>query len=132
MKDFQFWIVKGGKLVPYRRLGECNRCGDCCQVQIHVRARAWTESEKSRSLPEGVEDWADWEGWSVFRSQGLVWAMWYRKGRAKSNCEALKDGNRCKFHGRAEMRALCRYWPLNPRHLMWFPNCSYKIEKAPA
>ena len=70
-----FWGVVDGKLVCYKRSGECNQCGDCCKAGITYQSEIGSAVEQHADTEKSVEDgdWTKREGWAIFKAQGIWW-----------------------------------------------------------
>lgn len=133
-KPTVFWIVEDGVLVEYRRSGECKRCGQCCcGVTInYTEGMQFVSSEKGEEKQQDLE-WSEYEGYSVFRAQGLWW--YFRTNSIEENaedrCEALSAEGQCEDWGDPErFKPICRYWPYHPKDLEHFPDCGFSFEKV--
>ena len=119
-----FWIVKDGKLVEYERLGECQRCGGCCCTFLITCKIAAFASESSI----GDFDWSDYEGFSVFYSQRLIWYMEFRVEEEKQACTDFEGA--CTIWMQDDFPAICRYWPVHPDNLKHFPDCGFSFREV--
>lgn len=144
MTTRSFWAVEEGKLICYKRSGECNKCGDCCKGGIFYQSEIGHAVEQHVEREEGLED-ADWtkrEGWAIFAAQGIWW--YFKVGRNLKSvpaeaepgtepdypgCGSLADGQ-CEKWMEEDFRPICRYWPFLPEHLEWFPSCSFEFEEV--
>ena len=138
-----FWTVEEGKLVCYKRSGECNQCGDCCKAGIFYRMEvqfATRSHEKTETKIED-EDWTGREGWSIFKAQGIWWYLKIHLPEEKPDhsCGDLEEEKgpsggtikaTCKSWQDETFRPICRYWPFLPEHLEWFPFCSFTFEEV--
>jgi Fe-S-cluster containining protein len=121
-----FWIVENGKLVEYERLGECNRCGKCCNTKcISFTLGAYSEGPSDKAEDY---DWSDYEGYSIFRAQGLTWYMTVTTKEEAGICSDLDD-NVCTLWMQDDFPVVCRYWPVHPDNLEHFPNCRFSFER---
>jgi hypothetical protein len=130
-------IVENGEFVRYKRSGECNRCGECCcRHQItykmtisHATSSSFVESDSD----ETSLDLSDFEGWSVFYSQGVWW--WFKVTDIKDDpehfCEKYdRESGLCTiWKDDMEFKPICRYWPFHPDDVKRFPNCGFKFER---
>jgi hypothetical protein len=128
-KTEDFLIVENGKLIHYKRTGECNHCGDCCGNSLYDINKSVKAISKSTVKRNGGHRAP--EGWSIFFSQG-VW--WYMKTRYEPNTRG-----RCKHHGdsicriwedRETLPVLCTYWPIHPKDIEMLPRCGYKFTEV--
>lgn len=124
-------IVEDGKLVPYKRLGKCKRCGACCRKKITFK---WCVLKPGKpGVDTTPEDWHDWEGFSVIYAHGIYWYILVTKvedaepGDKYNPCRSLKD-NLCLIHdNQFKLPPLCPLWPVHPKDLL--PGCGYRFEK---
>lgn len=124
------WIEEGGKLIPYQRLGACKACGLCC-CSMHITAQVQVDYPGNPDSDEQQDnDYSGYEGFSVFRAQGLWW--WWKievndKPRDKP-CDSFISG-KCNFWKQDDWPAICRYWPVHPDNLEQFPECGFSFER---
>lgn len=68
-----FWLVEEGALVKYERIGECKRCGQCCQegqsIQFEVEVSTFCSDQGDGSY-ENTGDWSKWGGILSFVTMG--------------------------------------------------------------
>ena len=121
-------IVENGKLVSYRRLGECKQCGNCCRKKITF---LWGIQKPGSEKGEGT--WDKWEGASVIYARGIYWYILVtdvedpEPGDERHPCRSLK-GNLCSIHGdQFKIPPLCPLWPIHPKDLL--EGCGYSFEK---
>lgn len=131
------WVIENGVPALYERKGKCNRCGECCHchtIRYQVKTVQVTTDDKDAEEP-GPEDWAEWEGWSVFLAQGL---WWYFKVKVvdlneERYCcpEYIEEIKHCNlWQDDVRFKAICRYWPFHPDVLQHYPNCGWTLERA--
>ena len=121
----KLWIVKDGKLVEYERLGECTRCGQCCCSNlITFSLGAHTEGALDDTAEVDDWDWSEYEGYSILRSQGLLWYVKATVEEEKKSCGDF-EGGRCTIWMQDDFPAICRYWPIHPDNLAHFPDCGF-------
>ena len=119
-----FWIVENGDLVLYKRTGECRQCGQCCCSNLITGERAIGSGEETK---EG-EEYPDLEGHSAFLDgETWIWLKYTVSEKTRPNgCDSLVDG-KCGCHD--DKPEACRYWPVHPDNVAWFPDCGYEFEK---
>jgi len=137
-----FYTVESGKLVHYIRTGHCNRCGECCGIKNTIIYSINTnfgdtsvDDAQDRDLPS--EDWSEWEGYSIFRAQGL---WWYFKvtdvveNETPQLCSMQDPETKlCSLWDNPDdFPAICRYWPFKQSDLDPFPNCGFEFIKQDA
>lgn len=126
----RFWIVKDGKLVEYERMGECRRCGQCCCSKVITFALGvYTEDTLDDNMETDDKDWSGYEGFSVFRSQGLLWYIEATTKQEEKICGDFEKGA-CTLWMQDDFPAICRYWPVHPDNLIYFPDCGFSFRKA--
>ena len=132
-----FWSVEDGELVLYKRAGSCNKCGACCDkagITFHMKVR-FCSKEKHEEGDPGTEtvSWEDYEGWSIFKAQGIWWYFKLQTApedvETEGACGDFVDGL-CASWDTEQWRPICRYWPFHPRDLERFPTCGYTFEKV--
>lgn len=125
-----FYAVENGELICYRRIGECNQCGECCRGKSTITFRVDVGAAKKAEEEEEF-DWSPWEGWNIFQAQGLWWyfKIWLNADK-ETSCESLTEDGRCSIHEEfIKKPAICTYWPMHPNHVTAFPSCSYTFER---
>lgn len=123
-----FWVVEDEELVKYERVGVCTRCGECCcDHLITFRLRVDYEGEEDED--DSSRDWSGWEGFSIFRAQGLLWYMKAERGEETRICSDLDVGG-CGIWMQNDFPAVCRYWPIHPDNLEYFPNCGFSFRRG--
>ena len=126
----RLWIVEDGKLVEYERLGKCKQCGQCCcSNTIMFQIGSYTEGTLDKSTEADEGDWSDYEGFTVLRSQRLLWYMSATVKKGKGPCEDFEDG-RCTIWMQDDFPAICRYWPVHPNNLEHFPDCGFSFKEV--
>jgi len=129
-KPIDFYTIEDGKPVHYRRAGECHRCGKCCCEHHTIRYKQTLTL--GSEFPE-LEDWAEWEGYTLFFAQGIWWwFLVYEVTDEPSPCFFHdKDGRGCKIWNDPEnFPMICRYWPFRTVDLEQFPECGFSFERA--
>lgn len=126
----KLWIVEDGELVAYERMGKCNRCGQCCCGNvITFQLGAYTEGTLDNSTEAEDGDWSNYEGFTVLRSQGLLWYMKATTEEEKRACSKFEDGA-CTAWMQDDFPAVCHYWPVHPDNLEHFPDCGFTFRKV--
>lgn len=124
-------IVEDGKLVPYRRLGECKKCGNCCRKKITF---CWAILKAGIPGEDTTpDDWHNWENFSVIYARGIYWYILVTKVEdpkpddERNPCSSL-EGNLCTIHDdQFKIPPLCPLWPVNEKDLL--PGCGYYFEE---
>ncbi len=122
------WVIRDGKLVLYRRTGECNRCGECCSKFAYscLRGVSPKEAENGKYADltkcEGwvVEDWDDpnqWQWWGPF-------TIIPREKLCKGFDPLTKL---CPIYDQEDRPDICRKFPLHPEDMEGLSNCGFKI-----
>lgn len=142
-----FWGVRDGKLVQYKRSGECNQCGDCCKAGIYYTSKIGSAVEQHAEQDTKSKEDADWkgyEGWAVFAAQGIWWYFDVKRPEkapegGHKGCGSLTEEKgpcgrtvkaTCERWMDETFRPICRYWPMLPEHVEWFPFCSFTFERV--
>lgn len=126
-----FWTVESGELIHYKRTGECNQCGECCESKHTIGYKVEVEHRLKDTEEDKDFDWACREGWNMFLAQRLWWYFktWSNVGDGH-RCSQLTLKGQCRDHNDPiEMPAICTYWPMHPSHVAAFPSCSYSFER---
>lgn len=141
-----FWGVVDGKLICYKRTGECNQCGDCCKAGIFYQCEVGNAVEQhteQERLTIQNSDWTKREGWAIFSAQGIWW--YFKVGRNPKSvpegspadtepdyaaCGSLTEEMTCGNWMEEDFRPICRYWPFLPEHILWVPECGFRFEEV--
>jgi hypothetical protein len=126
----KLYIVEEGKLVPYRRLGECKKCGACCRKKITFQ---WAILKAGKEGKGSEDDWHNWENFSVIYARGIYWYILVdsiedpKLDDERNPCCSL-EGNLCSIHDdQFQIPPLCPLWPVHPKDLL--QGCGYSFEK---
>jgi len=124
MRNFT-WDYDKGVLTEWLRAGNCNQCGECCKVMIHL-----TTIEDGRGTSRDGEDQTNKQG---------VWCQWDAYGRTRfwqTRIAEDEEHGDCYKHcgkkcvdGSADKGLICTAWPLHPAHVETFDDCSYHFVK---
>ena len=123
----EFTIIENGERVKYLREGSCNLCGlCCCKNVIGVKITAGCGNEHN----EIETNWSDWEGYSEFSAQGINWwvKLDVRDEMREKPCLSLVDG-RCSTWKDDDWLAVCRYFPVHPKDIEKFPECTFSFRE---
>ena len=128
--QFIDWDYDALVATEYERIGECNRCGDCCRRTINIRR---CDGEGDPRLMGGTT--TDGEGrWSevVGGEERLYikFSMPYEGQYEDENhtCSSLTEDNLCSANG--EKAWVCEVWPTAPSDIEKFPRCSYSFKEV--
>lgn len=128
-----FWAVENSKLVLYSRVGQCNKCGECCCTHtITYQMEVGFMSGKRDDEGKDNYDWSGREGWSMFIGQGIWWyfkvvSIEERKPE-DAICKRFVNGL-CNIWQQDDFRPICRYWPFHPSDVEKFPGCGFRFER---
>lgn len=127
------WVIRGGEIVGYRRLGECLGCGECCSRFGYTCQRA--ESPKEAKDGE-YEDLTRREGWAIEDwDDPNKWQWWgpFEISDREHICECFdSDTKRCGEWGTKEWKEVCRKFPFRPEDLEGLSNCGFRFERLEA
>lgn len=128
MTSFNVYDEIQQRIIQYRRVGECNQCGECCKRLIYVYTthpslvqldKITTSDRESISLPtesrysEPLDNNPERRTW-IFQV----------KDNMPEACPELIEG-RCRIHG---TRPVCSVFPTQPSDIENLPDCSYSFE----
>ena len=133
-------IVEDGKLVEYERTGRCNGCGECCGEKNTITYTVSVASGRLSLRPDkyekygSPEGWEEWEGYSIFWSQGLWWYFKVtdvKDREVPAPCSQQDpDTKLCSLWKLDDWPAICRYWPFKSSDLEPFPKCGFSFQKV--
>ena len=132
MMGFRFWTIENGELVQYERTGACTRCGQCCCTHTIRYEMKMSFCFDKYDIGYDAYDWSEYEGWSVFQSQGIWWFFKVTSIEdIPSRCPSLVGVNKCsEWQNMDTFRPICRYWPFHPSNLEKFPECGFRFERV--
>lgn len=137
MADMRYfeWDYDNDTLTEFVREGECNGCGACCMTVIK-----WQYSQANRDEIEartGLRSWNPSNGVSQAHREGVVTEIRIGdKSRYYADlvvtdkaerCPCLTSDKRCAVH--TGKRRICTAWPMSPRHVEPFKECSYSFRE---
>ena len=132
-----FYVVKDGKYIKYNRIGECNKCGDCCGTKNTITYALTTTLGRAISAPAEMTaaEMLPWEGYTTFQAQGIWWWFKVLKTELQIEEEACnaqdKETMLCKgWKDVIEFPAICSYWPFKTSDLELFPRCGFSFIKV--
>lgn len=123
------WDYEHGIATEYERLGECNGCGACCMTLIR-----WWNYRHGFNCQNPILGWHPGNG-ELFPDDEAKVVTEIRIGEKRrffnnieitgepERCSQLTDDNKCKKH--IGKHLLSREWPMSPRQVEPFENCSY-------
>jgi hypothetical protein len=126
------WDYDQGIVTEYKRLGECNGCGQCCRAVIR-----YVTAQEKPFVDGFLGSGSDKKGiWIEATDGDRRWALKLLEIEHPEGfrCEHLLEGNLCVVHNiknaRKDRLALCDLWPMGPQHVDPFDQCSYTFEKV--
>lgn len=126
------WDFDNDIVTVYERHGECNGCGACCATVIR-----FATNNRGLGQPNPISGWDPRNGeFSSISHSGVVNEVQVG-GRRRFfmnieitdepyRCSMLTADNRCMIH--VGKHLLSREWPLSPKQVTPFPECSYTFE----
>lgn len=143
------WDYDKNVATEWCRLGDCNHCGECCQVIIYIDACGDTDEDR-RNGGNGVSEEGQWYQcngsgnplfWGNIRitTEPIGWDCY--EGVADDDIFIDEQGERCPTssiaeeqrgqcnHGSKRKEGICTAWPLHPDHVNEFDDCSYRFLK---
>ena len=123
MTRYLEWDYGRNTVTEYRREGECNQCGECCQGNVllmsaEISVVLWLHNCTSTS-GEGI--------WQEIEDDDQAERKFYTTLPALKEdtapCPLLKS-KLCAVHG-TEKPVLCQHWPTGPHDLLNLPRCGY-------
>jgi len=123
---FTEWDYERRRLTQWKRLGECNGCGDCCRAEIAVRTTGpssgnwYGDSTTGRGVWFGAQSL---DGLKHFYAQTVKIGEANGQAACKAHCA---EG--CAIYDRRP--TLCHVWPAAPAQAKAYPRCSYTFERG--
>jgi len=119
--------VRDGKLIAYRRYGECVQCGQCCGRWGFQFSQA---TGPTRALTSAEVDLIDYEGWAATESKDGLTLNWWGPLRARERdapCEAYDPETKtCTAYDKRP--EICQAFPLRPEDVP--EGCGYWFEEV--
>jgi hypothetical protein len=115
----------------YERLGECNGCGACCSGELHYAiysqddCQGANETKRRYGGGPGPEWKSTWQ--EVWQGELRIYRRLLKYDPTGRVCPELA-GDRCGLHG-AGKPMICQLWPIAPREIEPFAECSYSFVK---
>jgi len=114
------WDYESGIATEYKRSGECNNCGECCQeiIDLHGKGIGCDSRNGNRAVyKNGV--------WGEENNGDRVFMQLSMRGE-RGQCSNLVLGSGgCTSHGKKAF--VCASFPIIPDHIKGLPSCSYKF-----
>ncbi len=138
------WDYELMKATRYRRVGECNRCGECCQGRIAFRAIFLDEEKKpeKEDIRNGGDTTTEEGIWNEVEDEdNRIFFQIVARETSNKNCgrltgrdetmqelesEDLEDAG-CSIY--KERPKICSDFPFSPADVAIFPSCSYSFEE---
>jgi len=121
--NFTSWDYDKNITTEWLRMGECNHCGECCQVIIDVMTKGTYHSPRDGAeTTDDVGLWCEWEAYGRRR-------FWKIEIKLDESCECYEDLGKDCYDGAPGKGIICTAWPLHPDHVACFDNCSYSFVK---
>ncbi len=126
---FYAWNYDTGEVAEYLRLGECNKCGECCRVTVNITIAGVDLSPKDggtcipKELEQGIWSQADCYGRSRY------WQLEIKDNEEELDFNCFDHVRSVCKDGAYEKGILCSIWPLHPDHIAAFNNCSFSFIK---
>ena len=108
--------MKGRSEMSRKRVGECNRCGDCCRLLPEWRVLPDITRALFRMYDKNAEE--------VLRK--VV------HGRCFYLIELPDGKTRCELFNKPERPEFCKNFPMEPDNLKKLPRCSYQFLEVKA
>jgi hypothetical protein len=135
MTQFYEWDYDAHKIILWQRNGECNHCGECCKKAGAIQFEVSDTMMSDNTFPDGFNSQAGGDttngkgNWNEFQWHGQrrFFGNVRTLDKEVSPCSEWQDG-RCAIHN-ADKPVICHQWPLSPRQIEPYPDCSYTFEK---
>ena len=130
---YRVWDYDNDVVIEYKRLGECNGCGQCCLAYIEYdMAGNLIGSTDGCSVGDASGEGGVWH--EVKEGKNRWFIRLKRVDLNKSRCPSLLEDNRCAYHTEKSAAKgfipLCDIWPMGPEQVIPFDQCSYQFEEV--
>lgn len=132
--EFNEWDYENGKAILWRRLGECNNCGACCKIAKTI------QYDVTYDMDYETHEQSQYYG-GRYTSEDGIWneIQFDEQRRYFGNMRSLNKPHVepcnqwkhecCAVHNE-DKPVLCKQFPMSPRNIEAFPDCSYTFEKV--
>ena len=125
MNIYRKWDYDKDEVITYEREGECNGCGECCNIVIYFGI-----SEAYGGDARNGGENTDEEGvWAEVVDEGV--RRFFKHvpidTPERKKCPSLEEGLTCDMY--FTKAPICSVWPVIPDQLDAFPQCSYKFKE---
>lgn len=127
------WIIRKGELKLYKRIGECNRCGECCGPPIR---RYHVAIGVVGSEPKCDYDWSKYEGWAIENWDDPKIAKWWSPTEFPDEISEIRptcfdeSAKICLAIDWPTRPEICCKFPLRPEDIEQYEKCSYRFEEV--
>jgi Fe-S-cluster containining protein len=123
------WKYDANEVIEYKRLGECNGCGDCCQAvikffvlgKIKGQDGQWQLAANGGTATTGKGTWLEVQFGDKRRYFQLIEVT-----PGMTPCRHLTEDMRCDIHFTKPL--LHKVWPMSPGQVTPFERCSYSFD----
>ena len=127
-RRYVVWDYVANWAIEYKRLGECNRCGDCCVAHVGFT----TQKPYSAGRKAGGHKTSNEGAWQEVNTGR--WRHFYQLlsivPNEGSKCpDKFTEDRLCAGHEDEERPWICKEWPFSPRCVEAFDECSYSFEE---
>jgi len=134
MPNFTEWNYDTGIATEYERIGECNRCGDCCRSVIDIKI-----TKDGNKRYHGGKTTNEEGRWSEIMEVSDVahikenreFIAFIPTDREHGGCHALDpETSLCTINSGFSKPWCCSVFPTAPSDIKNLPNCSYEFIKV--
>lgn len=125
--NFIDWDYRTGIATRYKRIGECNQCGDCCKIQIDISMVDGDKNSHAGTTTDEQNRWSE-IGHHIEEPNRKFVRFHDPEETIHHQCVALGPDNLCTANGNKPW--CCTIWPTAPSDIKQFPNCSYEFIEA--
>ena len=127
-RRYVVWDYVANWAVEYKRLGECNRCGDCCEAHVSFKTEkpygAGRKAGGHRTSAEGI-----WQEVNAGRWRHHYQLLSIVPGGGSKCPSNFTEDRLCANHKDDERPWICKEWPFSPRCVGPFDHCDYSFEE---
>lgn len=123
MTRYTDWDYETNIATEYKRIGECNQCGDCCKKRINIKMINGNKSTHGGETTDGDGRWSEIDGGK--KEEFIKFYM--NSNDTHQTCVALGPDNQCIEQELGKKPWVCSVWPTAPSDIEPFENCSYQF-----
>jgi len=128
-RRYVVWDYVADWAVEYKRVGECNRCGDCCEAHIGFKTEMPYQAGR-KAGGHGTNQEGIWQEVNTGRWRHFYQLLFIRPGEGSKCPNNFTKDRLCATHEDVQRPWICREWPFSPRCIEPFERCSHSFEET--